>query len=103
MPSNRRRLLLGTSAGALLWLTPLARAADDAVLRDGDSDAQSIDYQSDASRVNRARFPKYAPGQTCQNCALFTPVGDGRLGSCEIVFGKLVAATAWCGSWEKKA
>lgn len=103
MPSNRRQLLIGTSASALLWLAPSARAADETVLRDGDPDAQSINYVSDTRKVDRARFPQYVPGQTCQNCALFTPVADGRLGSCEIVFGKLVAAQAWCSSWEKKA
>jgi hypothetical protein len=103
MPSNRRQLLIGTSASALLWIAPLARAADGAVLRDGDTEAQSIDYTSDARKVDRARFPHYEPGQACQNCKLFTSTDDTRLGSCEIVFGKLVAAQAWCSSWEKKA
>jgi hypothetical protein len=103
MPCNRRQLLTGTTASALFWIAPLAHATDEAVLRDGDSDAQSIDYSADARKVDRARFPQYAPGQTCQNCKLFTPINDARLGSCEIVFGKLVATQAWCSSWDKKA
>ena len=87
--------------GSLLPLDR-ARAQQDVLLKDSDSDAIAIDYQSNASAVDTAKFPKYAKGQNCRSCNLYVEEKGASTGACGIVFGKLVEAKGWCSSWEKK-
>ena len=102
MPLKRRVILLSTltvTLGSGLTGTARADAGSADALQDGDADARSIEYVSDASHVERSRYPKYAPGQSCRNCSLFIADGNSPLGACGLVFGKLVAAAGWCVSW----
>jgi hypothetical protein len=86
--------------GALTWAG--CAAAQDAMLQDSDPEASAIEYRSDATQVDRAKYPKYAVGQACSNCSVFYADSGAATGTCGIVFGKLVAATGWCVSYEKK-
>jgi hypothetical protein len=52
--------------------------------------------------VDRAKFPKYQPGQTCANCGLYVGEPGKAQGGCSLFYGKDVAAKAWCSAWEKK-
>ncbi len=82
------------------WQAALAQ--QDVLLKDGDSDAMSIDYRSDASTVDTAKFPKYAKGQNCRSCSLYTEEKGASTGACAIVYGKVVEAKGWCSAWEKR-
>jgi hypothetical protein len=94
------RLVPALSLGTLL----LQNAhSEDAVLKDDDAEARAINYRTNANQVDRAKFPKYAPGQNCNNCLLFIGEPGKPTGGCGVVFGKQVAATGWCSSWEVKA
>jgi hypothetical protein len=93
----------------IITLTPLlalpgasALHAADELLKDSDSDAQAIDYVSDARQVDRKRFAQYQPGQSCANCAIYTADPGATHGACAIVFGKFVSAGGWCSAYEKK-
>ena len=50
----------------------------------------------------RAKFPKYQPGQTCANCALYVGEPGQAHGGCSLFYGKDVVAKGWCSAWEKK-
>ena len=101
MPLTRRRLirLLPIAAFAL---PPLA-GADDSRVQESDADAQAQNYVADAKRVDRKKFPSYAPGQTCGNCSQFDGSAKQPFGGCALFLGREVAAAGWCQAWEKAA
>ena len=39
-------------------------------LDEKDPTAQSLGYKHDATKVDKAKFPKYKAGETCANCQL---------------------------------
>lgn len=45
--------------------------------------AAALGYKADASKVDKAKFPEYAAGQVCDNCALY----QGKAG-CSLFAGK---------------
>ena len=84
---------LGWTEGAL---------AQDAILKDSDPEAAAIEYRTDAAQVDPSKLPKDVAGKNCSNCNIFYADTGAPTGACGIVFGKLVAATGWCTSYEKK-
>ena len=96
---SRRRLIQITP----LLCAGLARAQSQPLLDEGDDEAKATGYHADAAQVDKAKFPKYAPGQTCANCSLYGPDGDKPSGGCALFYGKDVLAKGWCNAWEKKA
>ena len=65
--------------------------------------AQSLGYKSDASTVDKAKYPKYAAGQSCGTCSFFKGKPDDASATCVIFGTKLVAAKGWCSSYSRKA
>jgi hypothetical protein len=96
---SRRRLI---QIAPLLGVG-LARAQSQALLQEDDDEAKATGYHADAAKVDKAKFPKYAAGQTCANCGLYAPDGDKPSGGCALFYGKDVLAKGWCNAWEKKA
>ncbi|MCE4553447.1 high-potential iron-sulfur protein [Pelomonas cellulosilytica] len=94
---TRRRLV---QALPLLG-TGLAAAQEQSLLQESDDEAKATGYHADATRVNKARFPTYVPGQTCANCKLYAPDGDKPSGGCALFYGKDVMAKGWCKAWVK--
>jgi hypothetical protein len=76
--------------------------AQDATLKDSDPEAAAIEYRTDAAQVDPSKYPKYMAGQNCSNCNIFYADSGASTGACGIVFSKLVAASGWCTSYEKK-
>jgi hypothetical protein len=100
MASISRRQLI---QWAPLLGTGLAQAQSQPLLQESDDEAKAVDYRADASKVDKAKSPKYAPGQTCANCSLYAPDGNRPSGGCGLFYGKDVLAKGWCNAWEKKA
>jgi hypothetical protein len=96
---SRRRLI----QLAPLLCAGLARAQSQPLLKESDDEAKAVDYHADAAKVDKARSPKYAAGQTCANCSLYAPDGNKPSGGCGLFYGKDVMAKGWCNAWEKKA
>ena len=100
-----------TSRRHFIWLIPaasfgvatLARAADAKVVDPADPTAQQLGYVTDASKVDKAKYPKYAAGQDCANCALFQGAAGAAQGPCPLYQNRLVEAKGWCSAWVKKA
>lgn len=97
-----------TSRRHFIAMLPLAAGASFAQaqaspLDPKDATAQSLGYVVDATQANKAKYPKYAAGQSCANCQLYTGAANAASGPCPIYPGKLVAAKGWCSTWVKKA
>ena len=81
-----------------------ANAAEQAAKVDEkDAQAQSLGYKHDATKVDKAKFPKYVAGQACANCALYQGKPTDAWGACPIFANKQVAGKGWCSAYVKKA
>lgn len=79
--------------------TAMAQAA----LTDADPQAVALGYKADGTKTDTKKYPKYAAGQNCANCALFQGKAKDAAGGCPLFAGKQVAAKGWCSAWAKKA
>jgi hypothetical protein len=100
--SNRRVFMmqLATATGAALLVQ---EAAAQAMVSESDPQAAGVGYKADASKVDKAKFPKFAASQNCANCALYQGKAGSAAGGCSLFPGKQVAAKGWCSAWAKKA
>jgi High potential iron-sulfur protein len=96
-----RRVFLMTLATSSAALATSARAQ--ALLDEKDAQAVALGYVADAKRVDVKKFPKYAAGQVCTNCALYQGKAADKAGGCPLFAGKQVAGAGWCSAWAKKA
>ena len=80
-----------------------AKAAQAAKVEEKDTQAQSLGYKHDATKVDKAKFAKYQAGQTCGNCTLYQGKPADAWGACPIFQGKQVSAKGWCSAYVKKA
>jgi High potential iron-sulfur protein len=51
-------------------LLPVAATAQAKPLDEKDPAAVALGYAADAKKVDKAKWPKFAAGQLCSNCAL---------------------------------
>jgi hypothetical protein len=94
-------IALPLAGGAVFPLRQLR--AEAAPLDPADPQAVALGYRTDATRVDRARYPQFQPGQHCANCQLFGGAAGADHGPCPIYGGRQVAAGGWCSAWVKKA
>jgi hypothetical protein len=100
--SNRREFIVQLSLGS----TALAAAsanAQGAMVVETDPQAAALGYKADASKADKAKFPKFAAGQQCSSCALYQGKADAAAGPCPLFAGKQVTAKGWCSAYAKKA
>jgi hypothetical protein len=96
--TSRRRFI---AIVPLLGAAALARA--EAPLVDPkDPQAAALGYTPDAAKADKAKYPKYAAGQTCGNCALYQGKAGDASGPCPLYAGKAVLAKGWCSAWVKR-
>jgi hypothetical protein len=101
MTSRRQFIQLSTSTGLTLACgVALAQASATApVLSEKDPQAVALGYVADAKRVDKAKFPKYAPGQHCAACQLYQGPVSAPMAPCAIFGGKQVAGPGWCSAF----
>ncbi len=104
MKSSRRTFLI-TSLGVVssLALSRQAFAADAAKVSESDPTAQALGYKEDATKVDKAKYPKYAAGQDCGNCSFYQGKATDAYAGCPMFAGKQVASKGWCSAYNKKA
>lgn len=103
MNPTRRTFVIHSVVGASVLTTgSLAYAAPSMVL-DTDPQAIALGYKTDATKADKVKYPKYAAGQDCANCALYQGKAGEAAGGCPLFAGKQVSAKAWCSAWSKKA
>jgi len=100
MKNTRRTFFMTLAAGGTL----LSSAAyGQAKVDEKDPQAVALGYLADATKVDAKKYPKYAAGQLCNNCALYQAKAGEAWGGCPLFAGKQVAGKGWCTAWAKKA
>jgi High potential iron-sulfur protein len=99
MSTRRNFIRLVPVAGAGLLA---GTAWSQAMVDEKDPMAASLGYVADATKANKTKYPKYAAGQVCGNCALYQGKAGAAAGPCGIFPGKQVAAKGWCSAYAKK-
>lgn len=102
VPSRRVFLMQVAAASSMLGVAASAQAAAPMVA-ETDAQAMSLGYKADATKVDKAKYPKYAAGQLCSNCALYQGKATDAAAGCGIFPGKQVAGKGWCSAYAKKA
>ncbi|MBT9494341.1 MAG: high-potential iron-sulfur protein [Paucibacter sp.] len=100
-PIQRRVFLMTVAASGLTVASSGAFAQ--ALVDEKDGQAVALGYVADAKRVDSKKFPKFAAGQNCANCALYQGKAGDKAGACPLFAGKQVTAAGWCSAWAKKA
>lgn len=99
MHNTRRTFFMTLAAGGSL-LTTAAHAQ--AMADEKSPQSVALGYVADATKTDTKKFPKYAAGQVCTNCALFIGKATDAAGGCPLFAGKQVAGKGWCSAWAKK-
>ena len=104
MKSSRRTFLI-TSLGAASALALASRQAlaDAPKVAENDPTAVALGYKMDATKVDKAKYPKHAAGEDCGNCNFFQGKPTDAFAPCQIFGGKQVAGKGWCSAYVKKA
>jgi hypothetical protein len=104
MKTSRRTFLI-TSVGVASTFALGSRAAlaDAPKVAESDPTAQALGYKEDASKVDKAKYAKYAAGQDCGNCQFYQGKAADPYAPCPMFSNKLVASKGWCSAYVKKA
>jgi hypothetical protein len=102
MTTRRSFIQIIPLAGALA-LTARPALADAPHVDPKDPQAAALGYVVDATKADKAKFPKYAAGQVCSGCQLYQGKAADASGPCVIFAGKQVPAKGWCSAYTKKA
>jgi hypothetical protein len=101
--TTRRIFLTRILPAAALIGAPGLSAAQAARLAETDTVAQALGYRLDVTKVDAKKYPTYAAGRICANCALYAGKSSDPWAPCSAVGNKLVNANGWCVAWVKKA
>jgi len=101
-PNQRRTFILHSVVG-IGALTLANQTSAQALVAENDPQATAMGYKADASKVDKAKQPKFAAGQNCGNCALFQGKASDAAGGCPLFAGKKVATKGWCSAYNKRA
>jgi hypothetical protein len=99
MTSRRTFIQVLPAAGAALLCASAAQAVE---VDPKDPQAVALGYVADATKVDKAKYPKYAAGQNCATCQLYQGKPTDVTAPCPLFAGKSVAAKGWCSAWIKK-
>ena len=102
MNSRRQFIMTLVPAGLALAAAPTA-FAQPAKADENDAAAKGIGYKHDATKVDATKYPTYAKGKVCSNCALYQGKATDAWAPCPILGGKLVDGNGWCAAYVKKA
>ncbi len=105
--NSRRQFIRGISYTGVAMLVGtqarVASGADAPMVDEKDPTAVQLGYVADATKVNKAKYPSYKPGQECATCQLYQGKPGSTSGPCPLFTGKQVAANGWCSAYAKKA
>lgn len=101
--TNRRKFMLQIGLGSAAAVLAARAMADNTAVAETDPLPASMGYKADGTKADKAKFPRYAAGQQCGNCALYQGKPGDKTGPCLLFGGKQVTAVGWCNSWAKKA
>ena len=83
LSSNRRVFMMQVASAATAALV-VSEASPQAMVDEKDPQAAGLAYKADATKVDKAKNPKFAAGSNCANCALFQGKAGAAAGGCPI-------------------
>ena len=101
--TSRRKFMLQIGLGSAAAVLAGRAMADNTAVSETDPLPASMGYKADGTKADKAKFPRYAAGQQCGNCALYQGKPGDKTGPCLLFGGKQVTSVGWCNSWAKKA
>jgi len=101
--TTRRAILHWVPAAGVALVAGRAHAQAGKAVDEKEPQAVSLGYVTDAARVDKAKFPKFAAGQHCAACQFYTAAATAATGPCTIFGGRPVAGPGWCSAFVKKA
>jgi hypothetical protein len=102
MTTTRREFIVAGIGSAVTLCAALGAsrgARADERLSESDPAAKAVGYVTVAAKVDKARFPTYKAGQTCNNCSLFQGSPTDAWGGCTLFGTRQVAGGGWCSSY----
>ena len=103
MTTRRAFIQILPLAGAAALCANAAWAAGAPPVDPKDPQAVAPGYVADATKADKAKFPRYAAGQACGSCQLYQGKPADASAPCALFGGKQVGAKAWCSAYVKKA
>ena len=101
--SNRRSFIVRTATAlSLVAQAERTLAMAGPVVDEKDSKAVAVGYRADASKIDVAKFPSYAAGQSCGNCTQYQGKPGISAGPCSHFANKPVLAAGWCSAYTKR-
>src|SRR5215216_550992 len=103
--TTRRSILQAIPAAgiSLIAARAAAQAAGPKPVDEKEPQAVSLGYVTDAKRVDKTKFPKYAPPQRCAICQFYQAAPTAPTAPCTIFGGRPVAGPGWCSAYVAKA
>jgi hypothetical protein len=101
--SNRRVFMVALAAVGGVQAAGRAAAQAAPVLSESDPQALALGYRSDATKVDKAKYPQHTAAQMCGGCNFFQGKPADAMAPCQLFAGKQVSAKGWCSAWSKKA
>ena len=93
-----RRVFMMQVATAASAVMVMGEASAQAMVDEKDPQAAGLAYKADATKVDKAKNPKFVAGSNCANCALFQAKAGAAAGGCPLFAGKQVSPKAWCSA-----
>jgi hypothetical protein len=103
MTTRRAFIQILPLAGAAALCANAAFAAGAADVDPKDPQAVALGYVADATKADKAKYPRYAAGQACGGCQLFQGKAADASAPCALFGGRQVAGKGWCSAYVKKA
>lgn len=109
MKCSRRNIFRLAGAGSLALLFPALTSvrgthawAQDNALDPESPQAKALGYVHHFDEIDKAKYPRFQPGQKCSTCQLAQGDVNAEWVACGIFPGKEVAADGWCNAWVKR-
>jgi len=100
--TRRIFIIRSIASGCAVLAAPITAQAAPSRVDEADETAAALGYRHDTAKVDRQRFPKHSPAQTCGNCSFFQGGAGDEWGGCAMFGRKQIAAAGWCAAWAKK-
>ncbi|MFM0001335.1 MULTISPECIES: high-potential iron-sulfur protein [Paraburkholderia] len=102
MRTHRRTFMLRSIGAAALAITGRAVWAAPAQLQESDPAAQALGYKTDATHVDRSKYPHYSDNQRCSNCQFFQGKPADASALCALFGPKQVNGAGWCNAYQAR-
>jgi hypothetical protein len=102
MKSCRREFITGSAIGlaSFVFFPVLANAAQE--LSESDPSAVALGYRTDATKVDKVKFPQYVAGQECANCQFYQGSASTKTAACPLFGSNTVEGAGWCKGYVRR-